>query len=400
MKNKRILYHLRTQGTGSEGVHIRGMVSAFRNAGFEVDFIWLLGEGDPTNRAGDNPYDRQKRKSLVELIVPLIPGPVFSFMEFSYNIWALRRIKGAAERQSYDFIYERHFFFSYASGIVARKTGIPLIVEVNELAGIERVRRNHLTGLARRCERSLFRNATVVSVVSTFLKDTIMKNYPDVDPAKIIVVPNGVTADIFGREYKGRSLRKKYRIEDKVVFGFAGFFLHVSSWHALEWFLSAFIDAVRERPEAVLFLVGDGPGRGTLEEIARRAGFSDRLVITGIIPNREIGDYIDAMDIGTIPHTNEYRSPIKLFEYMGFGKPVLAPAQEPVVSVLGEVQGDYLFDAKSPESLKAAVERILESRNSWPERGKLLKDICRSRYTYERHGETILHFLEQPERHG
>lgn len=397
MKNKRVLYHLRTQGTGSEGVHIRGLVTAFREAGFEVDFVWPLGQGDPTTRAGDNPYDRKRRKSLVEVIVPLIPGPVFSFMEFCYNLWAYRHIKAAVKSRRYDFIYERHFFFSFASGIVARREGIPLVVEVNELAGIERVRGNHLTWLARRCERSLFSNATIVSVVSKFLKDTITRNYPGIDTSRVKVIPNGVRRDTFGREYRGRSLRKEYGIEDKVVFGFIGFFLHVSSWHALEWFLSAFIDAVRERPEAVLLLVGDGPGRQRLEEIAREGDFTGRMFITGIIPNEKIGDYIDAMDIGTIPHTNEYRSPIKMFEYMGLGKPILAPVQEPVTSVLGEVQGDYLFDAKSAESLKEAVDRVFESRSSWPEKGKILRDMCRSSYTYERHGETILHFLERPE---
>ena len=40
--------------------------------------------------------------------------------------------------------------------------------------------------------------------------------------------------------------------------------------------------------------------------------------------------YIGAMDVCVVPHSNEFRSPIKLFEYMGQAKLVVAPATEPV----------------------------------------------------------------------
>jgi len=171
-----ILYHLRTQGTGSEGIHIR-----------HVDFLWPLGEGDPTVRAGNNPYDREKRKSRLELIVPLIPGPIFAFLEFLYNFWAYRHFNALLKEKEYLFIYERHYFFnallkekeylfiyerhyffSIAAGLAARKHRVPLVVEINELAGFKRVRKNHLTALAKWCERSLFKNDTPKSRLRRF----------------------------------------------------------------------------------------------------------------------------------------------------------------------------------------------------------------------------------------
>ncbi|HSG27105.1 MAG TPA: glycosyltransferase [Candidatus Krumholzibacterium sp.] len=393
----KVLYHLRTQGSGSEGIHVRGMVKAFRSLGYVVDFIWPLGEGDPTVRAGDNPYDRKKRKSAIELVVPLIPGPVFAFMEYCYNFWALRRFRAALKARKYEFIYERHFFFSFASGRIARKTGIPLVVEVNELAGFERVRGNHLSGLARRCEHSLFRDATVISVVSTFLREKIIEQYPDIEPGKIHVIPNGVDEDFFTRRVDGARVRQELGIGDRAVFGFVGFFLHVQTWHALEWFLPVFIEAAKEYDDVVLLLVGDGPGRPHLEEIGRSMGFLDRMIFSGAVKNESIGDYIDAMDIGVIPHTNEYRSPIKLFEYMAYGKPILSPAQEPVLTVIGDIQPAYLFETKSEESLKKTVRVVIEDRENWTKTGKSLESLTRSRFTYKKHGETILHILKQEE---
>ena len=391
----RVLYHLRTQGTGSEGIHIRGMVHAFRAKGYTVDFLWPLGEGDPTVRAGVNPYERKRIKSPLELVVPLIPGFLFAILEYCYNFWSYRKFAAMLSAHRYDFIYERHFFFSYAAGRAARKFGVPLVVEVNEIAGFERVRGNHLTALARRCEHGLFNDAAVVTVVSTFLKAAILRQYPDLDPEKICVIPNGVEEPFFSRALKGSAVRERFGLGGKTVFGFVGFFLKVKTWHALEWFLPAFIEAVRERPGVVLMLVGEGPGRAELEEIGRSMRFSDRLIFTGEVPNAGIPDYLDAMDAGVIPHTNEYRSPIKMFEYMAAEKPVLAPRQEPVESIIGDLQGRFLFETKSAESLKNTIAKMLEDREQWPAIGEKLKNRARTSFTYEKHGETILRLLEQ-----
>lgn len=391
--NKKVLYHLRTQGTGSEGIHIRGMVNAFRNLGLHVDFIWPLGDGDPTERAGKSPYDRKKTKSAMEYVVPFIPGFVFAIMEFMYNFWALRKFKSALKSESYDFIYERHFFFSFASGLISRKFNIPLVVEVNELAGFKRVRKNHLTSLARRCEKSLFGNAALISVVSTFIRDTILERYPGIDPEKIVVIPNGVEKSMLSVNYSGDRIREKYNTEDRIVFGFVGFLLHISTWHSLEWFVPSFIRSARQYPDAVLMLVGGGPGRKNLEETGRRMDFDDRLIFTGNVPNNEIGHYLDAMDIGVVPHTNEYRSPIKMFEYMALGKPVLAPDQEPVLSIIGDIQKEYLFKAKSEESLARAISFLIKDRHNWRNRGEKLRELIAESYTYDRHGERILNLL-------
>jgi len=202
-------------------------------------------------------------------------------------------------------------------------------------------------------------------------------------------------ANATDRALEGRAVRGRFGLEGKTVFGFVGFFLKVKTWHALEWFLPSFIEAVRDRSDVVLMLVGEGPGRAELEEIGRSMGFSDRLVFTGEVPNEGIPDYLDAMDAGVIPHTNEYRSPIKMFEYMAAGKPILAPRQEPVESIIGALQGRFLFETKSAESLKNTIALMLEERGGWPAIGEKLKNLARTGYTYEKHGETILRLLEQ-----
>ncbi|MGM0484576.1 MAG: glycosyltransferase family 4 protein, partial [Candidatus Krumholzibacteriota bacterium] len=390
-----ILYHLRTPGTGAEGVHTRGMVNGFREEGYQVDFLWISGDGDPTARAGENPYSDRNKRSLVEKIASMVPGFVFALLEFCYNFWAILRMRGAVKKAAYNFIYERHFFFSFGSGYIARRFGVPLVLEVNELSGFERVRKNYFSSLARKCERYIFNRADIISVVSRFLKDTILERYPGVDAEKIHVIPNGVEKSFFSRSPGGDGVRSKLGLNNRKVFGFVGFLVPVSSWHSLDWFLPVFIESVKDQPDTVIMFVGGGPGRAGLEDIGRKNGFGERMIFAGHVPNPEVADYIDAMDIGIIPHSNRYRSPIKMFEYAAAGKPVLAPAREPIETVIGPVQIEYLFQPRSEESLREKISFILRDRESWEIRGGKLRERIKNHYTYEKHSRKILELLQK-----
>jgi len=394
-EEKKVLYHLRTPGTGAEGVHTRGIVNGFRKNGYHVDFLWISGEGDPTERAGANPYSAGEKRSLVEKIAALVPAFLFAFLEFCYNFWALIKITGAVRKTDYEFIYERHFFFSFASGLIAKKYDIPLVLEVNELCGFERVRKNYFQSLARRCEKYIFKRADVISVVSKFLRDTILERYPEVNAEKIHVIPNGVEESFFSRKMEGERIREKFGLKGKKVFGFVGFLVPVSSWHSLDWFLPVFIESVADHTESVIMFVGGGPGRESLERIGREKDFEGRMIFAGHVPNEKIAHYIDAMDIGIIPHSNRYRSPIKMFEYAAAGKPLLAPGREPIEQVVGEIQKEYLFRPGSESSLSDTISLILNDRENWKEKGSRLRNRIRESYTYDRHGRRILEILNK-----
>jgi glycosyltransferase involved in cell wall biosynthesis len=83
-----------------------------------------------------------------------------------------------------------------------------------------------------------------------------------------------------------------------------------------------------------------------------------------------------------------------MFEYMAAGKPILAPRQEPVASIIGDIEGHFLFETKSAESLKKTIAGMLEERGDWPAIGEKLTNLARTSFTYERHEETILRLLE------
>jgi phosphatidyl-myo-inositol dimannoside synthase len=58
---------------------------------------------------------------------------------------------------------------------------------------------------------------------------------------------------------------------------------------------------LREVPDALLLLVGDGPNRSRVERLAERLGVSDSVIFAGSVPLEEMPAYTDAGDVFAMP---------------------------------------------------------------------------------------------------
>jgi glycosyltransferase involved in cell wall biosynthesis len=82
------------------------------------------------------------------------------------------------------------------------------------------------------------------------------------------------------------------------------------------------------------------------------------LTITGIVGRDQVAAHVAAFDIALQPAVVDYASPLKLFEYMALGRPVVAPAQPNIMEVLTNEEDAILFDPRDPRGLACAVERL------------------------------------------
>ena len=186
-----ILYHFRTRGTGAEGVHIAGIANAFEELGHRVVFSSPLG-GDPRATAGGNPFASGPRGVLARLATAA-PRFIFELLEIAYNFVGGWRNLRLILRERPALIYERHAFFLFSTAMLARMLRVPLIVEVNELAGDERVRSGPaLAWCARAADRVTLRLASRIVVVSPHLQRRIIEL--GVPSARVLILPNAVTA--------------------------------------------------------------------------------------------------------------------------------------------------------------------------------------------------------------
>ncbi len=383
-----ILYHFRTQGRGPEGVHIAGIAGGLEALGHHVDFSSPTGV-DPRHTQGANPFTGgQGGHSAWSWLARRCPGLIFELLEVAYNLAAWWRNWRQLRRRHYGLIYERHAFFLCATAWLARRRKVPLVVEVNELVGDERVREQpFFRGLAERCDRVCFRGATLVTVVSPHLERRVQAL--GVPASRTLVLPNAVDAADYAQPADGQALRRRHGFGQAVVVGFVGWLV---PWHHLEDLMAA-VAALAGRYDLRLLIVGDGPLRSDLAGQAASRGIADRVIFAGAVPHQEVPQYTAAMDIAVIPHSNAYRSPIKLFEYMGQGKPVLAPATEPIAMVVRDDANGRLFPPGNMDAFTAGLEALVNDAALRQRLGAQARRDVLAEHTWVRNAEKVLERL-------
>lgn len=345
----RILYHHRTRGRHVEGVHIRGIVHALRELGHEVTVMSFPGadpEHEPAAQANSG------RGRLAGAIARL-PGVLFEMLELGYNLVTLLRMGAAIRRLRPQLIYERYSLFLFATVWLARWRGIPLVLEINDSALVERVRPLRLRRLARHIEGWCLRSCTGLVFISTYFHAQAEAAYGSIAPS--VISPNAADLARFdpGRFDRAR-LRAERGVADRVVCGHIGVFAH---WHGVDAFVEAIAVRLAEAPQLALLLVGDGRTLPAVRTLVAERGLADRVLLPGRVAHDEIAAWIACMDYAVLPDSNQYGSPMKLFEFMAMGVAVVAPDYAPVAEVIRDGHTGWLFPQRE---VAVCVQRVLD----------------------------------------
>lgn len=391
-----VLYHHRTRGQDVEGVHIRGIVSAMRALGHRVDVLSPPGvdvERGALAAGGVAPSVNRfpPRPSPWSLVSANAPEVLFESIEVAYNAYAWPALEGSLLRRKYDLLYERYALFSLAGVVTARRRRVPIILEVNDSALVNRIRPLRMQAAARRVERFIFGEADAIVTITSYFRDLIIE--AGVPAERVHVIANAVDDAAFGSTNGGGAeVRRRLGLVGKVVVGYVG---AINFWRRLDLLVGAFAELAPRHPSAHLLLIGDGPDRAAIEEDARARGLADRVTFTGKVAHADIASHLGAIDIAVIPHSNTYGSPMKLFEYMAAGRLVVAPWLPPIVSVIGDGDGGVLF----PPLDRAGLGRALDGLLGDPERRATLGARAREKvlgeYVWRRHAATILAIHQQ-----
>jgi glycosyltransferase involved in cell wall biosynthesis len=350
----RILYHHRTQGEEPESIHIGSIVTALRELGHEVRIVGPVDIDHPAGDAGAQPPGAGRRPSLLARIKRAVPRAVFELLQVAYNVVAWRRLDRAIAQFRPDMVYERYALFGFAGVMLARRRGVPLVLEVNTPYAQAWAKYYGLTlqRFARWLERRTLCAAPQVVTVTHVQAQLLGKI--GVPPGRITVSHNAIDAawcDAAGRADPG--LRGRLGLSGVVV-GFVG---TMNRWQGIPKFGSVIASVLERHPDASFLFVGDGEFRRPLEDICREQGTLHKVVFAGRQPHAKIPAFVAAMDIAVLLDSNAYGSPMKIFEYWGMGKPVVAPAVAPVVEVLAGGETGLLIE---PGNASQLAERIVE----------------------------------------
>ena len=241
---------------------------------------------------------------------------------------------------------------------LARKRGIPFIYYIiDELHLL--IPQKFLIGVARLCERNNMANADEVLCINEGLR--LYSIEMGASAQRTSILRAGVDLGRFdsGCFKAGRDLRRKYGImDDEVVLFFMGW---VYSFSGLKDVAQQIADSQANKIRYRLLIIGEGDSWNELLEFRAKNGLEDSIIMERWRPYDEVPKYIMASDICILPaQLNDIMTnivPIKMYEYMAAGKPVIATRFPGLEKEFGEGNGVEYVD-QSSSILKKAGELL------------------------------------------
>jgi len=385
----RILYIHRTRGTGVEAVHINGIVNAFKNLGHEVIVLSpngsIFGDVDQP-RVGNGAGSSALCRTMVRFS-RTAPEFLFECAELLYNFPGYSMALTTAKRLRCDFIFERYAFFGVVGALLSAHLSLPWVLEVNYTSQNQLVRQRSrvFSSFAKSLEQRMFLRSSGLVTVSSFLRDHLIKDY-GVEATRVVVLPNATDPDIFHPEVHPQSQCGTQLIDGKII-GFVGGFY---PWHGLDILLDAFCSLENEFPDLKLLLIGDGPERRRLEERAKLSGVGHRVLFAGTISHGNLPKWIASFHIGVMPDSNEYGSPMKIFEYMSMGKPVVVPDYIPLHDAVDDGVEGLIFPPGSAEALAERIRLLLGDAWTYKRMAEAARRRVVQRHNWEQNARMIV----------
>jgi glycosyltransferase involved in cell wall biosynthesis len=289
-----------------------------------------------------------------------------------------------------DVVYERASLYGTVGVGLAREMGRPLIVELNAPLAAEQstYRAAGLGDLAEQTERWVLSRAEAVLAVSAPLRDHAVAMGAATE--RVHVVPNGVDPELFRPGLRDPDVRKRWELGDGPVLGFVS---GLRPWHGVDTLPPLLAELVPRHPDLRLVVAGDGPAREGLERELATRGLSKAVVFTGWLAHEEIGALIRHFDVALAPYREPahafYFSPLKLFEYMACGVPVVAAAVGQMAEVLQHGRTGLLCPPGDVPGLAAACHRLLTDSALRQRLGATAAAVVHDRYTWDHNAARV-----------
>lgn len=363
--------------------HVLGVIKAFEALGWEVK-PFIVGDRVPqkwVTKGSEQVLSKGFFHTLAADLVRLGIGAVNAqraWQEMGGQVdWVYERL---AALQSLGWIFKQH--------------GVPWILETNAPVFYEAEADRKslvLTRLARWLEVQAYRQCDVLVCVSEVLKEIVVREL-GISPEKVLVVPNGVDTALVNPE----------RHETKRVFAglTVGFVGSLIAWQGLDLLLKSLRDLQAEGMDLSLVVVGDGPMRKDWEFLAHNLGLANQVRFLGWLPHAELLPLIAGFDVGYSGHLDlkgmkVYRSPLKLYEYMAMGKPVVTSAVEDTRALVREGETGFLFQPGDQEGLKQALVRAYQAREQLSEMGCKAREEVVANHSWIARTQIMIERVEQ-----
>jgi glycosyltransferase involved in cell wall biosynthesis len=314
---------------------------------------------DPFTFYGLRPLPAADRAGTGFLSIEVVPlaGPAAA-RRVGYVTFAIGRAMG---RTRQDLVFTRDLGLASLLLRMPAAARPPLVYEAHGIAadvaaalpdlvtGAPKASPAKLRRLARR-EAHVWRAADGYVTITVGLKEELERRFGS--RSRIAVVPDGARVP-------GPSVPQSSVPGREFTLGYAG---HLYPWKGVDLVVEAV--AALEATRAVI--VGgheEEPDLARVKALAAERGCASRITFTGLIPPADVAARLRDTDVLLLPNpasaiSTSFTSPLKLFEYMASGRPIVASGLPSLREVLRDGENALLVEPGNAPALTAGIRRI------------------------------------------
>lgn len=368
-------------------ITLAGWATASERAGFKTKILTTDKLDDPIN-IYNYPIKRKQYKRISYPILKKITPSFLKVFIKDIKLFIYKRQKHNYNSFSHfdttnlKFIWEQHDLFYSPGHKIARKFNIPLLKKLDAPLiwesrkwGVKRYIWGRI--LEQFVEKPNLLKADLILCVSKEVYDKcISLGIPE---NKLTISSMAVDPTLFKSRGKNQQIIDDYLLQDKFVIGWVGSF---RNFHGLDLLVRAFAKIVKNYPETVLFLIGDGQEHRNIKDLINKLNIRDHVILTGKQPFHKIPQFISAFDIAVVSARSKeefHYSPMKLREYMCSGIASLAPNAGEIPNIFSDKENIRLYNAGDIMNIADKLEELMldvDLRLKIGENGKKYINTC------------------------
>jgi glycosyltransferase involved in cell wall biosynthesis len=302
-------------------------------------------------------------------------------LDIALTVTALRQ----SMRSRYDAVHS-HEEGGAIGVMVAAMLGLPHLYDMHsslpqQLSNFafsqSRIQHAVLHSLLTLLERLVIRRSRVVVVICPHLQDIVR----DIDPAaRTVLIENAPGAGDGPARGSGTSVREELQLTPSTpLVLYTGTF---EPYQGLDLFLAAARRVRMELPDARFVLVGGRPDQiATVREQARERTIDDRTVFVGERRADEIPAFLDAADVLVSPRSAGTNTPLKIYQYLRAGRPIVATRLLTHTQVLTDEVA--ILTKPTPEAFAEGIVRVLRDVRLARRLGEQALALAETRYSYD-----------------
>jgi glycosyltransferase involved in cell wall biosynthesis len=262
------------------------------------------------------------------------------------------------------------------SNILARRFGATFVFQMNQNI----LKRYPLP--FRWIEQLHFRSAAVAMPSSDEAQQVLIKKGMRIPS---VIVPFGIDTEMF-RPGRNEQKRTMLGLENNCVLGFVGRLVREKGLDILLRAAAQLRNDAESRKFKIL-LVGSGPERANLEELAKSLGIADHVVFTGLVPHSDAGRYMQCIDIFVLPSrtTPTWKEQFGrvIIEALACAIPVVGSDSGSIPNLIGDTGGGLVFREDNVDDCADKIRLLLHDDELRGRLGRTGAFAVAERYTME-----------------